>query len=198
MNSRRSLSVALLLSLMVVGAGQVQAHTTEGITGGFISGILHPVLGLDHLIAMLAVGLWGAFLGMPAIWLLPVIFPAIMAIGGALGIAGVPLPAVEVLIASSAVVLGTCVALALRAPLWIAGLLVGAFAIFHGHAHGTELPAAAHPLAYAIGFVVATGTLHLIGVGFGLLTRYPWGETFVRAGGVVIALVGAAFAAGYA
>jgi urease accessory protein len=132
---------------------------------------------------MVAVGLWGAFLGMPAMWQLPVVFPSIMAVGGALGIAGVHFPAVEILVASSAIILGGCVAFAFRAPLWIAAIVVGAFAIFHGHAHGSELPSAASPVAYALGFVIATGTLHLIGIGFGLLARYPGGETLVRAGG---------------
>lgn len=185
-------AVAMLLT------SPVQAHTTEGIAGGFVSGFLHPIIGFDHLVAMVAVGLWGAFLGMPAIWLLPVVFPAVMAVGGAIGISGLPLPGVEVWVAGSAVVLGSCVALAWRAPLWIGTLLVGAFAVFHGHAHGTELPQAANPLAYAIGFVIATGGLHLCGIAFGWLSRYRWGEYAVRACGGAIAAVGLAFVTGNA
>lgn len=104
------------------------------------SGFAHPILGPDHVVAMVAVGLWSAFLGQPAIWLLPVVFPLVMAFGGLLGINGVPLPGVEIGIAASAVALGAVVALALRPPLWVAAVLVGAFAICHGHAHGTELP----------------------------------------------------------
>lgn len=192
MTSRACAALAFAVPSMLM-ALPAHAHTSEGIAGGFVSGFLHPILGFDHLVAMVAVGLWGAFLGMPAMWLLPVIFPVVMALGGAMGIAGLPLPGVEVLIAGSAIVLGGCVALAWRAPLWIAGILVGAFAIFHGHAHGTELPQAASPIAYAAGFVIATGALHLFGIGFGMLSRYPLGERAVRVCGAAIAVVGLAF-----
>ncbi len=168
------------------------------MAGGFVSGFTHPILGWDHVVAMVAVGLWGAFLGAPAIWLLPVIFPLVMAFGAALGVAGVPIPAVEAGIASSAIVLGMLIALAVRLPLWLAGAIVGLFAIFHGYAHGAELPEAANPLAYGVGFVVATGLLHLIGIAFGLLVRWPAGTVAIRAGGVVISAVGAAFLFGYA
>ena len=147
---------------------------------------------------MVAVGLWGAFLGPPAIWLLPVVFPLVMAGGGALGILGVPLPAVETGIAASAVVLGLVVAFQARPPLWLAAGVVGIFAIFHGHAHGTELPEAANPLTYAIGFVIATGILHLLGIAFGLLVRWPAGRIAVRVGGAAIALAGVAFLTGIA
>ncbi|GAA3961998.1 hypothetical protein GCM10022278_20030 [Allohahella marinimesophila] len=139
---------------------------------------------------MVAVGLWGAFLGKPAVWILPVVFPLVMAIGGAMGVLGIPIPAVETGIATSAVVLGAMVAFAVRPPLWIAAVIVGAFAIFHGHAHGTELPNAASPLAYSIGFVLSTGLLHLSGIAFGLLVRWPAGNVAVRAGGGLIALAG--------
>lgn len=172
------------------------AHEGTGIAGGLISGFMHPILGWDHVVAMVAVGLWGAFLGSPSIWILPVVFPLVMAFGGALGVMGVPVPAVETGIAASAVVLGAMVAFAVRPPIWIAALIVGAFAIFHGHAHGTELPNAANPLAYSIGFVVATGLLHLCGIAFGLLVRWPVGKLLVRAGGVIIALLGVGFLSG--
>ena len=187
--------VALLWSATTSGA---LAHAAEGIAGGFVSGFAHPFLGLDHVVAMLAVGLWGAFLGQPAIWLLPVIFPLVMAIGGALGIAGVPVPGVETGIALSGVVLGLLVALAARPPLWTAALIVGVFAVFHGYAHGTELPEAAGAEAYAVGFVVATGLLHLAGIAFGLLTAVDLGRYAVRAAGLLIAAVGAAFLIGVA
>ncbi len=169
------------------------AHTGEGAVGGFISGFLHPVFGWDHVIAMVSVGLWGAFLGMPAIWVLPVVFPMVMAFGGVLGILGVPVPAVEIGIAASAIILGGSVALAARPPLWVAAIIVGIFAIFHGHAHGTELPQAANPLAYSIGFVLATGLLHLSGIAVGQLTRWPAGRVAVRIGGVIISLLGCMF-----
>lgn len=149
------------------------------------------------MVAMVAVGLWGAFLGQPAIWLLPVLFPLVMALAGALAILGVPLPGVEVGIALSAVVLGGLVACAARPPLAIAAVIVGAFAVFHGHAHGAELPHAANALTYAIGFVLATGLLHLAGIAFGFLSRWPWGRILVRAGGVAVAIVGFGFLFGY-
>jgi urease accessory protein len=142
---------------------------------------------------MVAVGLWGAFLEAPAIWLLPIVFPLVMAFGGMLGVFGVPLPYVEAGIAVSAIVLGAMVAIAARPPLWFAAILVGAFAIFHGHAHGTELPAAANATAFSIGFVIATGLLHLCGIGFGLLAQTPRGRLAVQAAGVSIALAGLVF-----
>lgn len=193
MTNRKLSTFALLLFGL---ASVASAHEGAGISGGFYSGFVHPVVGLDHVAAMVAVGLWGAFLGSPAIWILPVVFPLVMAVGGALGVAGVPLPAVETGIATSAVILGAMVAFAVRPPLWVAALLVGVFAVFHGHAHGTELPDAANPLAYSLGFVIATGMLHLCGIAFGLLVRWPSGRVAVRAGGGLIALAGVGFLTG--
>ncbi|HLT01527.1 MAG TPA: HupE/UreJ family protein [Geminicoccaceae bacterium] len=167
-----------------------------GAAGGLASGFAHPILGADHLVAMVAVGLWGAFLGQPAIWLLPVVFPFVMALGALLGINGVALPAVEMSIAGSALAFGAVVALALRPPLWLAAVLVGAFALFHGHAHGTELPQAVNPLAYGVGFVVATGLLHLSGITLGLLARWPAGVRVVRFAGIAIACAGLYFLSG--
>ena len=170
------------------------AHVAGGAGApGFGAGFGHPFGGLDHVVAMLAVGLWGAVLGAPAVWLLPVVFPLVMAFGGVLGAAGVAMPGVEIGIALSAVVLGAMVAGAVRPPLWMAAVLVAAFAIFHGHAHGTELPRHADALAYSAGFVIATGLLHLAGNGLSLLGRWPTGAWLVRCGGVAIALVGVAF-----
>ncbi|MBX3582858.1 MAG: HupE/UreJ family protein [Rhizobiaceae bacterium] len=174
------------------------AHTGDGEAGGFASGFLHPIFGPDHVIAMVAVGLWGVFLGPPAIWVLPIVFPLVMAFGGALGIAGVPLPAVETGIALSAVVLGLCVTFALKLPIWFAAIIVGVFAIFHGHAHGVEMPQSSNALSFAIGFVVATGMLHLCGVGFGFLARWPVGALVVRAAGALIAFAGGAYLTGIA
>ncbi len=188
-----ALGIAVLLVAYASAAG---AHEGAGITGGFISGFLHPVLGWDHVAAMVAVGLWGAFLGSPAIWILPVVFPLVMAFGGALGVMNFPIPAVETGIAASAVVLGAMVAFAVRPPIWFAAVIVGAFAIFHGHAHGTELPNAANPLAYSFGFVLSTGLLHLSGIAFGLLVRWPAGKVAVQAGGGLIALAGVGFLTG--
>jgi len=139
------------------------------------------------------VGLWGAFLGPPAMFVLPVVFPLVMAVGGALGILGVPLPAAELAIAASAIVLGFMVASAARPPLWIAASIVAAFAIFHGYAHGAELPAGTDAAAYSIGFVTATGLLHLAGIALGLTVRWPAGRMGVRGTGAVIACAGLLF-----
>jgi urease accessory protein len=168
------------------------AHSAS-VAGGFFGGIAHPLFGADHVAAMVAVGLWGAFLGTPAIVILPVVFPLVMAAGGVLAILGVPLPGVEFGIAVSAVLLGMMVALAARPPLWVAAAMVGVFAIFHGHAHGAELPPGADALAYSAGFVVATGGLHLAGIAFGVLARWPGGRIAVRAAGGLIAIAGLMF-----
>ncbi len=189
MKPTKLLPIPLLLAM----AGHASAHSEAGAAGGFTSGLLHPVFGLDHVVAMVAVGLWGAFLGKKAMWLLPVVFPMVMALGGAMGVIGVPLPGVEIGIALSGIVLGAMVTFGVKPPLWVAGVLVGIFAIFHGHAHGTELPEAASPLTYAIGFVISTGLLHLCGISFGLLTKWPWGTIAVKVGGAVIAIIGGLF-----
>ena len=191
-------TVAALALVISASAGAAAAHTGEGIQGGLLSGFTHPIYGWDHVVAMVAVGLWGGFLGKPAIWILPVVFPLVMAAGAAMGVMGVPLPAVETGIALSGVVLGLLVALAVQAPLWVAAVIVGVFAVFHGHAHGTELPEAANPFAYAVGFVAGTGLLHLIGIALGFLTKIPNGQWIVRAGGLAIAVVGGMFLTGYA
>lgn len=182
--------------LLVILSSAANAHETAGVAGGFISGFLHPIFGWDHVVAMVAVGLWGAFLGNPAIWILPVVFPLVMAFGGALGVLDIPVPAVETGIAASAVVLGAMVAFAIRPPIVIAAVIVGAFAIFHGHAHGTELPNSANPLSYSVGFVISTGLLHLSGIAFGYLVRWPSGKVAVQAGGGLIALAGVGFLTG--
>lgn len=184
-----------LVTLTLISSNSF-AHTEAGVAGGLISGFLHPIFGLDHLVAMVAVGLWGAQLKQPAIWLLPITFPVLMAVGGVLGVAGVALPAVEIGIAVSALILGLVVAFSVKAPLWVAALIVGFFAIFHGHAHGTELPGAANPLAYGVGFVVSTGLLHLAGILLGLITKWPNGARTIQAMGGLIAALGAYFSLG--
>jgi urease accessory protein len=191
---RAAFALALTFAALAVSgfATPALAHTGEDVSG-FVSGFFHPLFGWDHIAAMFAVGLWGAFLGRPAIYLLPIIFPLVMAVGGALGIAGVPLPAVEAGIAASALVLGLCVLMAAQPPLWIAAIAVGFFALFHGHAHGTELPHAANPFGYAAGFVFATGILHLTGIAFGTITNSAAGRIIVRGAGALIALAGIVF-----
>ncbi len=183
----------LLFLLLLCAPEPAAAHTEVGVAGGLLNGFLHPLTGLDHLVAMVAVGLWGAQLGPPGIWVLPICFPTVMAVGGLLGIAGVPLPWTELVIAASALVLGVAVAVALRVPFWAAAIIAGIFAVFHGYAHGLELPGAANPLAYGIGFVVATGMLHASGILIGLLTRWRTGAQAVRLLGAGIAGLGGMF-----
>ncbi len=188
--------MSLLLG-MLCAASPAFSHS-GGVIGGLQSGMLHPVTGLDHVVAMVAVGLWGGILGGAALWQLPVIFPIAMAFAGALGALGVPVPGIEIGIALSGLVLGLAVFFMLRPPIGLAAAIVGLFALFHGHAHGTELPEAANPLFYALGFVVATGTLHLAGIAFGTLMKWPSGRIAVRAAGAGIAVAGAAFLTGFA
>jgi urease accessory protein len=181
------------LTLVLVWTSFAQAHVERGQVTGFVTGFGHPWSGFDHVLAMIAVGIWGAQLGAPALWLLPVVFPMVMAQGAFLGLMGLPLPGVEVGIALSAVLLGAMVGGEMRPKLAIAVLLVGAFAVFHGHAHGTELPAGQSGLLYSMGFVIATGCLHGLGMALGLLHRWPTGKLALRGAGAFIAAMGMLF-----
>jgi urease accessory protein len=183
----------MVAGLLVASATPVSAHVQEGQASGFLTGFMHPLAGLDHVLAMIAVGLWGAQLGTPAVWLLPVTFPMVMAFGGFVGLIGIPLPGAEIGIALSALLLGLMVASESQPSLEIAAALVAFFAIFHGHAHGTELPAGQSGLAYSIGFVVATGCLHAAGIAIGVVHRWPGGRMALRATGVVVAFAGLGF-----
>lgn len=187
--NRAALAAALLLVAL-----PAWAHEGGGQAAGFLSGMLHPISGLDHVLAMVAVGLWGAQLGAPAIWLLPVAFPLVMAFGGFLGLMGVPVPGVEIGIALSAVLLGVMVATQSRPPLGVAIALVGFFAVFHGHAHGTELPVGASGLLYSVGFVIATGLLHATGIAVGLVHRWERGRLALRGAGAAVTAAGVFFA----
>jgi len=169
------------------------AHVKGGEVAGFLSGMAHPVSGLDHVLAMIAVGLWGAQLGPPAIWLLPVTFPMVMAFGGLLGLMGVKLPATEIGIALSAIALGLAVFKEAKLKLPVAAGLVAFFAVFHGHAHGVELPPGGNGLLYSMGFVVTTGLLHATGITIGLLHKWPAGRTALRVAGACVALAGVYF-----
>ena len=186
--SRRSM---LIVPCVAVAASlPVLAHDEQGQAIGFLAGLAHPISGLDHVLAMIAVGVWGAQLGMPALWILPVIFPMVMALGGMLALLGVAIPGVEIGIAASALLLGAMVLLEARPPLGVAAAMVGVFAVFHGHAHGTELPAGASGLLYSIGFVVATGCLHGAGIAIGTLHRFARGRLALRAAGALVAIAG--------
>ena len=193
-NSRKHLcSLAVLLAVGFIAAERALAHSGTGQADSFLSGFLHPIMGLDHVVAMVAVGIWGAVLGNPALWILPLAFPIMMTVGGAVGIAGFDVPYVEAVIALSGVVLGALVLFYVRAPLVAAALIVSVFAVFHGYAHGKELPSAASPVGYSVGFVTGTGLLHLVGIGLGALDRLTLGKNIIRALGAVIAGAGLYF-----
>jgi len=182
------LALAVIMTAGLTNAAE--AHILSGPMGGFASGFEHPLSGPDHLLAMFSVGLWGAQMGGRPVWSLPVTFPLIMCIGGVLGIAGVGLPGVELGIACSILVLGAAIAAQWKAPEWLAVLIVAVFAIFHGYAHGAELPNAADPAAYAVGFVVSTGLIHVFGIAVGLLVGRLYGGLVSRVLGGLIVLGG--------
>ena len=188
-----------VLPALALGAGAALwapaalAHSEAVHGAGLTAGFLHPLTGPDHVVAMVSVGLWGSVLGPPALWALPVAFPLVMAVGGLLGLLGVPIPGVETGIALSGVVLGLMVLFEVRAPLWLAALIVSAFAIFHGHAHGSELPPGSNALLYSLAFVVATGLLHLGGILIGETRRWRGGRRFVQAADGGVALTGLFF-----
>jgi urease accessory protein len=191
--SPRAVRAAAVAFLLVATVTPLFAHDPAGQAEGFWAGLWHPVSGLDHVLAMVAVGLWGAQLGMPAVWMLPVAFPMLMAVGGFVGLVGVPIPGVEIGIALSALLLGVVVAFETRLPLVAAVALVSVFAIFHGHAHGTELPPGGNGLTYSMGFVVSTGCLHGAGIVMGLVHRWPAGRMALRAAGAAVACGGLVF-----
>lgn len=183
-----SSAAAIMLTVLSTSA---EAHTFGSHGAGLANGFVHPLSGLDHLLAMVTVGIWAAQRGGKAIWLMPLVFMTAMLAGGVLGMLQVELPAVELGIAASLMLFGSLVALALRPALGTGALMVAAFAVFHGHAHGLEMPEAAAPVAYTAGFVVATALLHAAGVGVAYLAslRHDFknaGEWFIRmAGGAV-------------
>ena len=174
------------LTVLLLAPVTAWAHVESGQAGGFVSGLSHPVSGLDHVLAMIAVGLWGAQLGAPAVWLLPVAFPMMMAFGGMLGLMGIPVPGIEIGIAVSGIVLGALILGEKKMPLIAALLIVAFFAIFHGHAHGTELEAGQNAMLYSLGFVICTGTLHGIGIAMGLVHRWQFGRLALRGAGSLV------------
>lgn len=175
---------------MLFLAGVAQAHTAGAHGAGFAAGLAHPFIGLDHLLAMMAVGIWAMQLGGHAIWRVPLAFMTMMALGSMFAFAGMPLPAVEAGVASSVLVLGLLIAVAARLPLVTGMLLVGAFALFHGHAHGQELPQAASVLSYSLGFLLASGLLHTAGVAVRILLSRGISANWTRVMGGGIAAAG--------
>lgn len=183
----------LAITGVLLCASPAHAHIQQGQAASFLTGLGHPWSGLDHILAMVAVGLWGAQLGNPSIWMLPITFPLVMSFGAMMGLLGIPLPGIEAGIAVSAIVLGAVVLAELRPKLLISALLVGCFAVFHGHAHGTELPPGQSGLLYSMGFVMATGCLHGLGISIGLIYRWPVGKLVLRCSGGLIACMGIFF-----
>lgn len=187
-------AMAILCSLAAF-SNPASAHEGTGLAGGFISGLLHPLLGWDHLLAMVSVGLWGAILGRPLLIALPMIFPLMMVVGAVMGMVNIPVPPVEVGIALSVLILGGVIAAGYKAPIWLACVVVGIFALFHGYAHGQELPSAADPLSYSTGFVLSTGALHLGGILIGLINHSDKGRMAIKGLGALIAASGLYFIA---
>ncbi len=176
----RTLAIGALALFAALSAGAAQAADVGG--DGFLSGLLHPILGFDHLMAMVAVGLLSVQLGGRAVWTVPAAFVIFLGIGGGLGLAGIPLPQVEGAIALSVLALGLAIALKANMPVVIAMLFVGFFAIFHGHAHGEEIPKLAEPTQYVAGFMIASAALHLFGVLLGYLSRFETVRSHIGAG----------------
>jgi urease accessory protein len=193
MSSRLAISRAVAVLGAILAPTAAWAHVGAGSTSGFIHGFVHPVTGIDHVLAMIAVGMFAANLGGRALWAVPLTFVSVMAAGGALGVAGIGIPFVEAGIAVSVIVLGLAVALRWRGPVAAAMALVGVFAIFHGHAHGAEMPIDASGLEYGLGFVLATALLHIVGIVIDLgLARFgqAYSPRVVRFGGAAMAVAG--------
>jgi len=190
----------LVAAAVWLSPGGALAHTGLGDTSGLTHGFMHPVSGIDHILAMIAVGVFAFQLGGRALWLVPATFVLVMAVGGALGMAGIAMPYVETGIALSVIVLGAIIALGIKAPVAIAMGIVGLFAIFHGHAHGAEMPADAAGAEYAIGFMLATAVLHVAGIALGFLVGWigeRYSQTIVRVGGALVSLAGVGILTGY-
>ena len=184
-------AVFALASAFALMASPALAHTGFGPASGFVSGFGHPIGGLDHILAMVAVGVLAVQLGGRSVWLIPSTFVGMMVLGGVLGVAGVAMPFVEQGVAGSVVILGVVVAVGRKLPVATAMTLVGALALFHGHAHGTEMPMNAVGVAYGAGFALATGLLHAFGIGLAVVAK----KTAEKIAPVVLRLGGAAIAA---
>ena len=183
-----------LTTLFVLAATPALAHVGHGETSSFAAGLAHPLNGLDHVAAMVAVGLWAALKGGRALWLWPAAFVGVMLVGGALGIAHVALPFVEPAILASVMALGLCVALAIDVPVWAGAAVVAAFALFHAHAHGAAVAENMNRLEYMAGVALATAALHLVGIGFARITSRLALAPAIRVAGAACVLAGVVLA----
>jgi urease accessory protein len=185
----------LSAALLCLAASPALAHVGAGHTHSFTSGFSHPLGGLDHILAMVTVGLWGVLAGGRALWAWPAAFVGMMIVGFAMAAGGIGLPFVEPAILASGIVLGLLVVLAVKAPVAAGAAVVGAFALFHGHAHGSEAGAASL-IPYAAGFAIATAALHVAGIALGLTADGRVGRLALRGAGAAVALAGVAIAGG--
>ncbi|MBN8571729.1 MAG: HupE/UreJ family protein [Ignavibacteria bacterium] len=180
----------LLLFALLFSSTNLFAHPLLGTQSGFSNGFFHPLSGLDHILAMLAVGIWAAQMGGKAKWIIPITFVGLMSVGGVLGMNNINLPFAEIGILVSVVVLGVLILAGVKLPMLVSSVLVGVFALCHGHTHGTELPAAASGVMYAAGFALTTIVLHLSGIGFGTAVNKIANEKIVKFSGAMIAIAG--------
>ena len=197
--TKPTMPMLAMTALMALVPSLAYAHTGVGDPIGFAHGFIHPITGIDHVLAMVMVGMFAWQLGGRALWLVPTTFVLVMALGGALGVAGIGVPFVEAGIALSVIVLGAVVAFGIKAPVAVAMAVVGLFAIFHGHAHGSEMPESAAGLAYGFGFMLATALLHVAGVGLGFVIGWAGekqGPIVARTAGGAAALAGVAILVG--
>ncbi len=185
----------LALAILALAATPALAHVGVGVTSSFMAGFGHPLSGLDHMTVMIAVGLWAALKGGRALWVWPAAFVGVMLVGGALGMAQIPVPFVEPGILASVVALGLLVALAVDLPIWVGAVVVGAFAVFHGHAHGAEVPESLSGIEYMAGFALATALLHGLGIAVAIALGVRF-RNLVRVGGAACAAIGVALIAG--
>jgi len=192
----RSVPPLLAAFLLCLAPTSAFAHVGVGSTASFAAGVVHPLSGLDHIAVMVAVGLWAALKGNRALWVWPATFVGVMLVGGALGMAHVPLPFVEPGILASVVALGLLVALAVDLPVAAGAAIVGLFALFHGHAHGTEVAETVGGVEYMAGFALATASLHALGIGFALMMQRASLRPLIRVAGAVCLLVGVGLYAG--
>jgi urease accessory protein len=185
---------AVTISILIAAISSVAEAHTGFAANGFAHGFMHPISGLDHILAMIAVGLWAAQLASSgskrAVWMIPLSFVSMMVVGGILGISGIELPFVEQVILASVLVLGAFVLAGVRLPITASAAIVGLFALFHGHAHGAEMPATSSGLTYALGFALATALLHASGIAFGLIAQRRLSSLALRVAGAAVTFGG--------